>query len=55
MLEWAGSTHRCASYARQPPQGDATGRLQELDGLKVQGVVNDAEYAAQRQRILDSI
>ena len=37
------------------PQGDATGRLQELDALKAQGVVNDAEYAAQRQRILDSI
>jgi hypothetical protein len=35
--------------------GDATGRLQELDALKAQGVVNDAEYAAQRQRILDSI
>jgi hypothetical protein len=39
----------------QPAQGDATGRLQELDALKAQGVVNDAEYAAQRQRILDSI
>lgn len=35
--------------------GDATGRLQELDALKAQGVVNDAEYAAQRQRILNSI
>lgn len=41
--------------AAQPPQGDATGRLQELDALKAQGVVNDGEYAAQRQRILDSI
>jgi hypothetical protein len=39
----------------QPAQGDATGRLQELDALKAQGVVNDAEYSAQRQRILDSI
>jgi hypothetical protein len=39
----------------QPAQGDATGRLQELDALKAQGVVNDTEYAAQRQRILDSI
>lgn len=37
------------------PPGDATGRLQELDALKAQGVVNVAEYAAQRQRILDSI
>jgi len=39
----------------QPVPGDATGRLQELDALKAQGVVNDAEYAAQRQRILDAI
>lgn len=39
----------------QPAQGDATGRLQELAALKAQGVVNDAEYAAQRQRILNSI
>jgi hypothetical protein len=37
------------------PQGDATGRLQELDALHTSGVVNDAEYATQRQRILDSI
>jgi hypothetical protein len=41
--------------ATPPAQGDATGRLQELDALKASGVVNDAEYAAQRQRILDSI
>lgn len=39
----------------QPAQGDATERLQELDALKAQGVVNDTEYAAQRQRILNSI
>jgi hypothetical protein len=37
------------------PPGDATGRLQELEALKAQGVVNDDEYAAQRKRILDSI
>ncbi|MGA7987167.1 MAG: SHOCT domain-containing protein [Candidatus Dormiibacterota bacterium] len=41
--------------SQQAAPGDATGRLQELDALKAQGVVNDAEYAAQRQRILDSI
>ena len=35
--------------------GDAAGRLQELDALKQQGVLNDDEYAAQRKRILDSI
>ena len=39
----------------QPPRGDAAGRLQELDALKQQGVLNDDEYAAQRKRILDSI
>jgi hypothetical protein len=38
-----------------PPQGDASSRLQELDALKQQGVLNDDEYAAQRKRILDSI
>jgi Short C-terminal domain len=38
-----------------PPQGDAASRLQELDALKQQGVLNDDEYAAQRKRILDSI
>jgi hypothetical protein len=37
------------------PQGDASSRLQELDALKQQGVLNDDEYAAQRKRILDSI
>jgi hypothetical protein len=35
--------------------GDAAGRLQELEALKQQGVLNDDEYAAQRKRILDSI
>jgi hypothetical protein len=35
--------------------GDASGRLQELEALKQQGVLNDDEYAAQRKRILDSI
>jgi hypothetical protein len=39
----------------QPAPGDAAGRLQELDALKQQGVLNDDEYAAQRKRILDSI
>jgi hypothetical protein len=39
----------------QPAPGDASGRLQELDALKQQGVLNDDEYAAQRKRILDSI
>ncbi len=39
----------------QPPPGDASGRLGELDALHKQGVVSDAEYAAQRKRILDSI
>jgi len=38
-----------------PAPGDASGRLQELDALKQQGVLNDDEYAAQRKRILDSI
>lgn len=41
--------------AVQPAPGDAAGRLQELDALKQQGVLNDDEYAAQRKRILDSI
>lgn len=35
--------------------GDAAGRLEELEALKQQGVLNDDEYAAQRKRILDSI
>jgi hypothetical protein len=39
----------------QPSPGDATGRLQELEALKQQGVLTDDEYAAQRKRILDSI
>ena len=39
----------------QPAAGDAAGRLQELEALKQQGVLNDDEYAAQRKRILDSI
>jgi hypothetical protein len=39
----------------QPAPGDAAGRLQELEALKQQGVLNDDEYAAQRKRILDSI
>jgi hypothetical protein len=39
----------------QAAPGDAAGRLQELDALKQQGVLNDDEYAAQRKRILDSI
>jgi hypothetical protein len=39
----------------QQAQGDAAGRLQELEALKQQGVLNDDEYAAQRKRILDSI
>jgi hypothetical protein len=38
-----------------PAQGDASSRLQELDALKQEGVLNDDEYAAQRKRILDSI
>jgi hypothetical protein len=41
--------------AMQTAPGDAAGRLQELDALKQQGVLNDDEYAAQRKRILDSI
>jgi hypothetical protein len=41
--------------SQQAAPGDATGRVQELDALKAHGAVNDAEYAAQRQRILDSI
>ncbi len=39
----------------QPAHGDVAGRLQELDALKSQGVLNDDEYATQRKRILDSI
>ena len=37
------------------PPMDASTRLQELDALKAGGAVTDAEYAAQRKRILDSI
>ena len=39
----------------QQAPDDASGRLQELEALKEQGVLNDDEYAAQRKRILDSI
>lgn len=38
-----------------PSHGDTSSRLQELDALKQQGVLNDDEYAAQRKRILNSI
>jgi hypothetical protein len=37
------------------PEWFLLGRLQELDALKQQGVLNDDEDASQRKRILDSI
>lgn len=35
--------------------GDPAKRLERLDDLRRRGLVDDAEYAAQRQRILDSL
>lgn len=42
-----------ASTAPAPPS--ATERLAALDELKAQGLIDDAEYAAKRQQILDEL
>ncbi len=42
-----------ASSAPQPPS--AQDRLAALEDMKAQGLVNDAEYAAKRQQILDEL
>ena len=39
---------------RQGAGGPAE-RLEKLDGLKAKGLVSDAEYAAQRQKIIDAV
>ncbi len=38
-----------------PPAPTATDRLAALDDLKAQGLIDDAEYAAKRQQILDEL
>ena len=35
--------------------GSLSDRLRELDDLRTQGLITDAEHATQRQRILDSL
>jgi len=38
-----------------PPRRDTTSRLQELERLKREGLVTDAEYASRRERILNDL
>jgi hypothetical protein len=38
-----------------PAPPSATERLAALDDLKAQGLIDDAEYAAKRQQILDEL
>ncbi len=39
----------------RPGGGGPAERLEKLDDLKAKGLVNDAEYAAQRQKIIDAV
>jgi len=41
--------------AASPSAPSAQDRLAALEGMKTQGLVNDAEYAAKRQQILDEL
>lgn len=42
-----------AAPSNGPPATDTAGRLRRLDELKAQGLVNEAEYEARRQKIID--
>jgi len=35
--------------------GGPAGRLEKLEDLKAKGLVSDAEYATQRQKIIDAV
>jgi len=44
-----------AELVRKPEAEDAADRLQELSTLRAQGLISDAEYTAQRARIIGEI
>lgn len=41
--------------APEPARGDIAARLRRLDALRAEGLVSDAEYQAQRRRILEEL
>jgi hypothetical protein len=51
----AAAPAAAAPAAAAPGAGDITQRIQQLDALKAAGVVDDAEYADQKARILASL
>jgi len=53
MRDHVEPTSRAAAAAPSAPS--VQDRLAALDGMKTQGLVNDAEYAAKRQQILDEL
>jgi hypothetical protein len=51
----AAAPAAAAPAAAAPGAGDIAQRIQQLDALKAAGVVDDAEYADQKARILASL
>lgn len=49
------SAAQAASPASAPPAASTSQRLQELENLRVSGAVSDAEYAAERARIISGV
>jgi hypothetical protein len=55
IVEALSSIAAANPAAPNAPAADPTERLAKLQALKDQGVLSDAEYQAQRQKILDAI
>jgi hypothetical protein len=54
VIDWSASTDPVTATA-QGPTSDVSTRLGELDRLRERGQITDAEYQAQRQRILSDL
>lgn len=51
-LAHGASVGRQSTAPAMPPAGDAAARLEQLDALRSQGLISDAEYAAKRSEVL---
>lgn len=54
MAAPAGALHATAAAAESPPGSDVLDQLAKLGELKAAGVLTDAEFQAQKARILNS-